>query len=255
MNGFAKVAAAVLASAVIATAASAVTFAQFQSIGDAANIRWQNNGAGSNATNGTGGSVYTIASGASVVPGSRNVSFSFLNPALSPFITNVTAKFTFMGSVLGMPASLSGTTLTQDGISGSFSFKTTAPIVIGFTNYAAGSNLLTATFFNKASITGQDFATSAAITASTGSGSTIIYTSDFMSFANSVSRDYAISLTSVNNPLFAAPGKALRSFRANSTGSFSSDVVPEPESWMLLIAGFSLVGLASRRRVQKSVSA
>lgn len=136
----------------------------------------------------------------------------------------------------------------------SFSFLSTSAITVGGTNYAAGSNLLSGTFTD-VSISGQTNASAAAYNGSTGGGSAILFTSDFVSFVPGSDFNMSISLTSLAPLLFANPGAALRSFEAYSTGSFSSDPaaiviggVPEPSAWAMLIAGFGLVGFQARRR-------
>ncbi len=62
------------------------------------------------------------------------------------------------------------------------------------------------------------------------------------------------------------PGPASATFSFTQTGSNSAvsgsftlasppSVVPEPESWLMLIAGFGLIGAASRRRQKAAVTA
>lgn len=257
-------AAAIVAAAVAVTApASAVitTFASFSPIGTDANFYFKNSG--SNGSSGTSASVYTIASASSKVTGSVDVKFSFLQPAISPYVTDVTAKFTLFASLTNTPAQSVGTApapvfLVQPGISGGFSFLSTAPITIGSTTYAAGANLLTGVF-NQGVVFGQRLATSGSFSSATSSGATITYTSDFLSFVPTVDRDFSISLTSIQAALQAlptnsVPNRALRTFRAVSGGTFSSDpaptvtAVPEPAVWGLMIVGFGMVGIQSRRR-------
>ena len=251
----------------VATPAQAVitTFADFSAIaGTRANVYWKNNG--TNGSNGTGGSIYTIATNSSTTPGTRNVSFSFLQPSIAPFVTNATAAFTLNASVSNTAAQLAGNFLIQPGIAGTFSFLTTAPITIGATTFATGSNLLSATF-SQAAIFGQRRGTSGSFSASsTDPLDTISYTSDFLSFDPSSSLDFSMSLTSIFSVLQATPTngvptRALRTFRAVSTGSFSSDpaptvtAVPEPAVWGLMIVGFGMVGLQTRRRVRNATVA
>jgi hypothetical protein len=239
-------------------AAAVTTFAQYSTVGLGANIMWKNNG--TTSVNGTGGSIYTISSAASNVPGSHLTSFSFLQPSISPFVTNVPAAFTLNATVLASPTLLAGTFLIQQGISGTFSFKTTTALVVGVTTFAAGSNLLSGSF-NQAAIVGARLSTSGSVSSATTSGATITYTSDFLSFVPTVDRDFAISLTSIASALQATPTntnptKALRTFKAVSTGSFSTDpaplvtAVPEPAAWTLMIVGFGMVGLQTRRRTR-----
>ena len=262
MSAFSKIAGAALVAGTVfaATPAAAVvtTFAEFTAIGTGSNVMWKNNG--TNASNGTGGSFYTISTAASNVAGTRNVRFSFLQASISPYVTNIVAAFTLNGSVAATPALLAGTFLIQQGIAGTFSFKTTTAVTVGATTFAVGSNLLSGVF-NQAAIVGARNATSGSASSSTTSGATITYTSDFLSFAPTVDRDFAISLTSIASPLNAVPTnsnptRALRSFKAVSTGSFSTDpaplvtAVPEPAAWTLMIVGFGLVGLQTRRRAR-----
>lgn len=264
-----KITAAALAAGTMIVAAAPAqavitTFAQYQAIGSTANIRWANNG--TNGSNGTGGSIYTIATGSSTVPGSRLVSFSFLQANIAPFVTNQNALFTLNASVTSTPAQLLAGFLIQPGISGSFSFISTAPITVGNTVFASGSNLLSATF-SQAAIVGQRNGTSGSFSASSEDpADTIVYTSDFLTFDPASSLDFSLSLTSITSVLQAVPGssiptRALRTFRAVSTGSFSSDpapivtAIPEPAVWGLMIVGFGMVGLQSRRRARNTAVA
>ena len=244
--------AAVPASAVI------TPFANYQAIGTGANLYWKNTGGRNDGSTGTDGSLYTIAANNSRVPGSTLVNFSFLQPSIAPYVTNVTANFTLNASVVNSPATLTGGFLLEQGISGNFSFVTTSAITINSHVFAAGSNLLSGVF-TPAAIFGQRGGTSGSFSASTLGGSTITYTSDFLSFTPTISRDFAISMVSIVGvlqtvPTNANPYRALRTFRASTTGSFSSDpapqvtAVPEPAVWGLMIAGFGLTGVQLRRR-------
>lgn len=225
------------------------TFANFTGIDSASGVRFQNSAPDN--VSGTSGSLYTIDPNMNV-PGSRMVRFSFLPPALGA-VTNVLASFTMLSSTATPAQTVGGFTL-QPGLAGSFSFLSTSAITVGTITYAAGSNLLSGTFTD-VSIAGQTNASAAAYNGSTGGGSTILFTSDFVTFVPGTDYDMSISLTSLAPLLFAAPGAALRSFEGYSTGSFSSDPapivnlgVPEPSAWAMLIAGFGLVGFQARRR-------
>lgn len=253
---------AVVVAAILSAAPAAAvitTFAQYQAIGVKGQTYFKNNG--TTASNGSGGAIYTTSTPTSTTPGSRLVNFSFLQPSIAPFVTNVTASYTLFASVANAPAQLNGGFLVQPGLSGSFSFLTTSAIVIGGTSYAAGSNLLTGVF-TQAAIFGPVNGTSGSLSASTSGGSSITYSSDFLSFDPTVERDFAISLTSITSPLARASStKALRTFRAFSSGSFSSDpaplvlAVPEPQVWGLMIVGFGLVGVQVRRRARQAIVA
>lgn len=224
------------------------TFANFTGLDANTGIRFQN----SNADNvsGVGGTLYTVDT-VSDLPGTRKVSFTFLPPALSA-VTDVTADFILLATTAS-PAQIFNGFMVQPNLTGGFSFRSTSAITVGSTTYAAGSNLLSGTFTD-VSIAGQTNSSSAAYGGSTTSGSTIVFTSDFLTFAPGSEYDFSISLTALSPLLFANPGASLRSFEAYSTGSFSSDPapivggVPEPSVWGMLIIGFGLVGVQVRRR-------
>lgn len=269
MNYKALVVATLSAGALLAATSPAqaviTTFADYSALaGSTANIYWKNSG--TNGSNGTGGSIYTIASNGATAPGTRNVSFSFLQTSIAPFVTNAVAAFTLNASVANTPANLSSGFLIQPDIAGSFSFKSTTAITIGATTYAAGSNLLSGTF-SQATIFGQRGGTSGSFSASSADPlDTISYTSDFLTFDPSSSLDFSLSLTAISSVLLAVsnngtPVRALRTFRSLSTGSFSSDpapivtAIPEPAVWSLMIVGFGMVGLQTRRRGQHTTVA
>jgi hypothetical protein len=122
---------AVIAAATLGAAPSQAvitTFASYSAIGTSSNIYWKNNGS-NGTTNGTGGSIYTIASG-TTTPGTSQISFSFLQSALAP-VTNVTANFTLLASVTNSPVLTAGGFKIEQLISGSFSIKSTSAITIG----------------------------------------------------------------------------------------------------------------------------
>jgi hypothetical protein len=249
----ATLAAATLAATAMLGAAPAsavvVTFASFSPIGSGANVRWVSSL--SNA------SFYSTATNNAVVPGARNVNFSLLQPSINPFVNNVTARFSLNGVVTNTVATISGSTITQRNINGSFSFLTTAPILIGTNVFATGSNLLSGTF-TQGAISGTRNTTAGGFTGSTPV-STITYTSDFLAFIPGSDYDFAWGLSSILPmlnalPVASVPLRALRSFRAVAGGNFSSDpapvvtAIPEPGVWGMMIVGFGMVGFAARRR-------
>lgn len=260
----------VAAGAIAATPAAAVvtTFATYSAVAGA-NVRFVNSG--NSTVRANDGVMYTTSTPTGTTPGSVLVNFSFLQPLIAPFVTNVSALYT-LNAVVAANSAATPTTgaFTQPGLSGTFSFVTTAPIVIsgpGFftTFYAAGSNLLSGSFSN-GTILGSVGGSAGSSTASGDNGVTITYTSDFLDFSDAVSLDRAQSLTAVA-PTFlprTGPNFALRSFRAVAGGQFSSDpapvisavsAVPEPASWAMLVLGFGIVGVASRSRKRRTVLA
>ena len=123
---------AIAAATIAAAPASAVitSFAAFDPIGTASNVQWANSG-GSNA-NGLGATFTSTATGNSNGLASRQVQFSFLDPLLATAFSGITANFT-LNTALTPPQAAQGlagnTFLLQDGIAGSFSFTTVAPIL------------------------------------------------------------------------------------------------------------------------------
>lgn len=258
-----KLTIAALAIAMAAAPAAAVvtTFASFSPSGNGANLRWVISGNNANGNFSRNATFYSTATSSANVAGTRTVTFSFLQPSIASFVTNVGANFTMNGSVTNTAATLSGTTLSQTNINGTFSFTSRQAITIGSTTFAAGANLLSGSF-SGAEISGTRGGTAAGFSGSTP-GTSITYTSDFLNFQQNSNYDFALSMTSIAPTLNAlnstggstgTPARALRSFRAVIGGTFSSDpapitpAIPEPESWVMMIAGFGLVGLSSRRR-------
>ncbi len=250
----------------VAAPANAVvsTFATFSSKTAARDVSFVNSGNSVNRL--TDARFFTSLNGttASAVA----VNFSFLIPSLAPYVTNVTALYTYNATVAkGSPiaSGVSGSPFNQMNLSGSFSFVTTSAITLTGPNftphtYAAGSNLLSGTF-TAGNIVGTLGGTAGSTFASSVSGGVLVFTSDFLDFTNVVELDRATSLTSVN-PKFSKHGGAngaLANFRAVVGGQFSSDpvpvvnfirAVPEPQSWVMMIAGFGMVGFAARRRTR-----
>lgn len=251
--------AAALASITAATPAAAVltTFATYSAIGGA-NVRWVNSGTA--ATRTSDARLFTTTTPTSTGLGAVNVNFSFINSLLAPSVTNVNAAYTLNAIVSPFtPVVVNGSSYVQPGLSGSFSFITTSAIVVsgpGLTTtfYAAGSNLLSGTF-SDAVFAGRRLGSSGAIFVSGLNFTNINFTSDFLSFNNAADLDFSTAMTSIIPGSFPAANGALRTFRAVSGGQFAADprpiplsIVPEPATWGMLLAGFSLVGFSMRRR-------
>lgn len=233
-----------------AAPASAVvtTFASFNPVNSTRNMRWEKVGV-------DGGKLYTTSTGTATVPGGVAVKFTFLQAGLNPYINSIGAVFFFSANTSGDAASLSTPNFTQNIDSGSFSFVTAHALDIGSHHFAAGANLLSGTFTN-AKLFGPNGGTSGSLSDSTSGGATIVYTSDFLDFSPTISRDFALALTSIN-PALNRPTSALnslRTFRATASGTFASDpaplitALPEPADWALLLTGFALTGVVARRR-------
>jgi len=248
-------AAALCAAAFTVSApASAVitTFASYTPVGTGANIYWKNS---IGQVGGTGGSLYTTSSGTSFTPGTATVRFTFLQAALNTYVDNVLANFTLLATTpSGNPAT--GTNpYNQVVTSGTFSFTNKTALTVGSHTYAAGTaNLLSGTF-GKGDIAGNKGSTAGSATVDSVTG-TLTFTSDFLDFSTVVESDLALAFTALSPSFFAklTPASALRTFKASSSGLFSSNpaplvtAIPEPQVWGLMLAGFGMVGMQIRRR-------
>lgn len=246
-----------------ATSASAVvtTFATFS--GADTNLRYVSSG--NSLARSNDAVIYTTSTATGTAPGAAAVTFSFVNSALDPFVTNVNARLTINATVAkDSDATTFASFFNQPGISGSFSFITTTGIFIsgpGFvdTFYAAGSNLLSGTF-GGGDLFGAVGGAAGSASASTSGGDTVDYVSDFFDFSATTDREFSFGLSGVS-PVFAlgtGDNGALQDFRAKVGGAASSDgapvpsnlaaAVPEPTTWSLMLAGFGLLGASLRRQ-------
>ncbi|MBV8594530.1 MAG: PEPxxWA-CTERM sorting domain-containing protein [Caulobacteraceae bacterium] len=142
------------------------------------------------------------------------------------------------------------TSVTQPQESGSFTFvyNGTATLHSGGYTLTPGETLLHGTF-TLAALSGLLNTTSPGFGASTDSGSTVVFTSPFMTFANTNLNDLSISLSGLTTPFNANAGQSVKNFKGFATGPFSSVLVPEPAAWAMTILGVGAVGGMARRRV------
>jgi hypothetical protein len=248
------VAATFAGALLVAAPAQAVTFATFTQTGTARTIHWVRD---ANMVDGaffTGPNVTTHAS--------VGVRFNFQLDDLSDF-AGLASLFTVDATEVGMMAGFEPTTqgITQTHVDGpltatGFSIIYNGPAqVLNGHAIAAGANLLSGRYSNiwLQGVSGANAGSAADSDPTPGS---ITFTSDFLNFTGSTDRGFSWDLTSVN-PLFAfEPGRALPSFNASVTGSFSAELpgpgthggVPEAEAWVLMILGFGASGAVLRRR-------
>lgn len=222
------VAVGALAIGTASSAADLTTFAQYTQVGTAANLGFTQSAAK------TGGTFATI--------GAPVVTFSFLDSGLTE-----RANFTFNASVAdGTPATMTGPSdFQQDGLSGTFSFTSQGAFDFNGAHYAAGANLLTATFEDGAI---NSTATSGSASDSTLGGHLITFTSAILDTSGFTDEDFSFTLTGAKPSISANAGQSLSNFTAASTGSFSAAAVPEPNLWALMVVGFGAAGALVRRR-------
>jgi hypothetical protein len=210
-------------------------FATYRQVGTRTSIEWLRSGP-------LTGQIFSTLPGLSS-PSATPVMFNFTDTSL--YLSDLPALLTLTGSVTGVPAT---DDVQQAGISGAFNFLYDGPTTsfMGRTYTHDVTNLLTGAY-TLGRIDG--IRASAWFHGSTKIG-TVVFTSDiFQGLSSSFARNFAFRLTSIAPQLGHASGnRALHTFKADSRGLFSALSVPEPATWAMLISGFSLIGLAARRR-------
>jgi len=242
-------------------AADVLTFATFSSITPIKNIRFVNSGTATSRT--TDAQIYTTSTAGATSVGATQVHFSFLQTGLSSFITNVVADYTLNATVERGDTALSVSGyVIQPIVTGTMSFKSTSAITLmspyfAPTTFQAGANLLTVTF--STGLAGTRNSSSSTLSGSTGGGALVEFTSDFLNFDDVDDADLSTTFSAMTSPLqILNPGnRSLTSFRATAGGQFSSDpapmvlgIVPEPASWVMMVVGFGMLGIAVRRHPQ-----
>ncbi len=211
-----------------------------------------------------GGEFFSIRTASDTTPGAVATKFTFQSPtAKNPLralaqLGQLNAALTLSATAKpGTPAQSAFGLDIQQLTSGSFSFiyTGTADLLVHHTVYHTGANLLSATLTPNGNLYGLVSGTSGSITGSTSGGNTIVYSSDFLNFSLATEKDLSLSLASITPPLGFTTNQALNTFFATSGGSFSTDpapgiiaIIPEPGIWVLMIAGFAMVGASARRR-------
>ena len=260
-------AAALAASLAVSAApahAAVILFSDFDTgTSSANNIDW--------VRSGEGGHLFTTSTGSSSSVGAAAVKFTFLDDPALPDFDGLKANFTLNANVVNVAAMYDGSTYTQTGITGTFSFiyegaNTTLDSVALVHNV---TNLLSGTFTD-AWIQGVGGV--GGLDVSLGNGGSAHFTSSVYSFGEAVpgSDEFSFHLSTVT-PKFGAVDPstgcsavgvcthngttAINSFRAHAGGDFQYNAIPEPSTWGLMIVGFGLIGAALRssRKANKQV--
>jgi len=266
LTAFASAAAVAIALSAASAPAHAAVFAQFSPGNSKMDYRWIKSG-GVGPTAGTGGHFFSItpttqnATTAQAV----NVSFSYLDPALSA-LAFLPAKFTIDANVTNSLAHVasknSSGIFTQTNVDGHFNF-----IFSGATGVYGGhlltngvTNLLSGVFTN-AWIQGGGGSGSTNV--AVGNGGSASYTSDIEHFAHLIpgTQEFAFNLLAAQFGAVGCPvaggtcTKALNSFRANGGGNFSFLAsAPEPATWGLMMVGFGGLGMVLRNRRRTAIA-
>jgi hypothetical protein len=234
---------ALLSATIAASPAQALSgqtnFATFTSL-PGGTLVWQNGlsyGAGP-----TDGAFFTVASPGPQTPAlTAAVPISFTWAAAG--INASPATFLLRAFVSGTPAVLGGGptfVANQPGIAGDF-------YVLGPANQQWLNG-----YFASGTILANIGATSSFFTVNSSPGGLIITSGSFQSLLPA-GFFFNITKTGIAGPgIQAVPGQTLANFDPAFSGAFG--VVPEPANWALLIAGFGLVGAASRRRRVRRVA-
>jgi len=226
-----------LAALALATSASAATILQFKQTSSLPPDQVT-------ATNtGTPGTT-VLTTNSALVPGGIPVDLT-----IGPATISANEFFVAPGLTSGVGgATLSGTTVSQDGYSGTIQF-------IG-TGVNAGVNILTATFTG-GTLSGALNGASAGLNASAPTNN-VVFTSAFapviaLMGGNNVPGAFNISFSNI--PALTISNNSIASFTAQNSGTFSTAVIPEPTS--IVMAGMSVVaglGFHGLRRLSSSRS-
>ncbi len=225
MSRFLKfgVAAAAFAGVLAAPAAAVTTFRQFQ----------QSNPFVENF-------AYTNAATSTFV-GSYDLALSTPRFGVPPIFFPVTV--TINASTTDPLMMMNPTTFGQTGWSGTITVTTTDPVV-------PGGNLLTVTFSGAVAQFENDGTGNWAAALALAAPNVPVNPGDpFITYLTSYLPQAWVNISNQNNFAVSFSGGSDIEGPYAATGTFAAvNIVPEPATWAMLIAGFGLVGFAARRR-------
>jgi len=224
-------------SLAVPTFALPVTFAQFDQTHPGQAFTFTNH-------NGSGTNLELTAN----VP----VEFEFLVPNGTGTLAPTTIQATLVMTAIADPAVTVGTNVIEPYSSVSMVFTADTPI-------NGHTNLLTVVSTTTGTLTSKTNANSASLNGDSGAGDTVTFTSDFLNFGSTVTRDYDLSFSSLNPRMSIANGTLgttahfPKTFSTSGTGTFGSDPAPtfgtpEPSPALALLIGAGLTLLFVRNR-------
>jgi hypothetical protein len=235
---------ALLVSASTAASASSVTFGQFFQKNTSSRLfRYKNKDVGATRA----AEIYTISMPASQTLGSIPVFYVMGGGALPVDLTgpqNALLKVDFFSSH-GTTGNASGSRV-QLFDSGTITLTRTSAALEGLNSR---TNLLTVTFTNAELDASQN---NGSFTFKSNANSVITYTSDFMNFANVLTKDFSLSFSGSNPTFQSVIGKSAKNMTFSGTGTFASDPAPitigapEASTWAMLVLGFGGIGALMR---------
>jgi hypothetical protein len=218
---------------------------------------------GGNAFSFTGGNAGTLSTTNTLVFFQFKSTGGIATLQPTPFDVNISGRLTFSAVANGTPATAGSNPSQQFGTTG-FTFTSAANQGVGGVFIPAGTNLLTGTVTPSGlplvagTLSGPNGGSSATYSGSDvnpppGFANDVTFSSAYLDFTGSFNDAYAYSFSSVS-PSYtlggAFPFQFINPFTAAGTGTFSSDVVPEP-GLMALMAGMGVFGsLLAFRRVR-----
>jgi hypothetical protein len=220
-----------------------VTFAQFQQ-DSAAKFTFTNN---------------SLSSSNLELTATLPVTFDFLVPNLTGLVVPPSTngiKATLVMTAIAEPAVVVSGNVIEDYSSVSMSFTDDVA------GADFGKNLLTVVSTTTGTFTSKTNANSGSLNGDTGGGDTVTFTSDFLYFNATTTRDYDLSFSALNPKMIIATSTASHqtvgypeSWTANGTGTFASspapseNPAPEPSPALaLLLGGLGVVLLCVRTR-------
>jgi len=221
---------------------------------------------GGNAFSFTGGNAGTLSTTNTLVFFQFKSTGGITTLQPTPFDANISGRLTFSAIANGTSATAGSNPSQQFGTT-SFTFTSAANQVVGGILIPAGTNLLTGTVTPSGfplvagTLSGPNGGSSATYSGSDvnpppGFANNVTFSSAYLNFTGSFNDAYAYSFSSVS-PFFslggAFPFQFINRFTAAGSGTFSSDVVPEPGSIALLAGmGITFGGIAFSRRRRRN---